>query len=64
MAETLLRDLAGDRFHVVSAGANPTQLDPEAVEAMRERSIDISGNTPGDVSGFVAASTVATHHAP
>lgn len=53
MAEALLRDLAADRFHVVSAGANPTQLDPEAVEAMRELGLDISGNTPKDVSGFL-----------
>jgi arsenate reductase (thioredoxin) len=36
MAEAFLRDLAGDRFEVISAGGDPTPLDPEAVNAMRE----------------------------
>jgi len=36
MAEAFLRDLAGDRFDVISAGGDPTPLDPEAVRAMNE----------------------------
>jgi arsenate reductase (thioredoxin) len=42
MAEAMLRQIAGDRFEVVSAGADPTPIDPEAVDAMREIGIDIS----------------------
>jgi arsenate reductase len=53
MAEALLRDLAGDRFDVTSAGGDVTPLDPEAVEAMREVGIDISDQVPKDVSGFL-----------
>jgi arsenate reductase len=44
MAEGLLRELGGDRFEVESAGVNPSRVRPEAIEAMRERGIDISGN--------------------
>ncbi len=54
MAEALLRDLAGDRFDIVSAGADPYPLDGEAVEAMRELGIDISYQTPKDVSSFLS----------
>ncbi len=53
MAEALLRDLAGDRFDIVSAGGDPTPLDPEAVKAMGELGIDISGQKSKDVSGFL-----------
>jgi hypothetical protein len=34
MAEAFLRDLAGDRFDVISAGGDSTPLDLEAVDAM------------------------------
>ncbi len=43
MAEGMLRHLAGDQLEVVSAGTQPTGLNPLAVEAMREIGIDISG---------------------
>ena len=42
MAEGLLREMAGDRFEVYSAGVAPSHVRPEAVEAMREIGIDIS----------------------
>ncbi len=42
MAEGLLREMAGDRFEVESAGVNPSRVRPEAVEVMREVGIDIS----------------------
>jgi arsenate reductase (thioredoxin) len=42
MAEALLRELALDRFEVFSAGFEPTQVDPLAIEVMDERGIDIS----------------------
>jgi arsenate reductase len=53
MAEALLRDLAGDRFDVTSAGGDPTPVDPEAVQAMAELGIDISGQTSKDVKRFL-----------
>jgi len=53
MAEGLLRHLAGDRFDIVSAGAFPTQLNPTAVEVMKEIGIDISGQHSKDVAQFL-----------
>ena len=50
MAAAFLRQLAGDRFEVESAGIEPGKLNPFAVEAMREVGIDISGN--GTQSAF------------
>lgn len=42
MAEGLLREIAGDRFEVASAGVAPTHVRPEAITAMNEIGIDIS----------------------
>jgi arsenate reductase len=42
MAEGLLRNMAGDRFEVFSAGTHPTSLNPNAVSALDELGIDIS----------------------
>jgi arsenate reductase (thioredoxin) len=53
MAEGLLRHLAGDRFEVVSAGAEASSLDPEAIEAMREIGIEISHQVPKDSCRFL-----------
>jgi len=53
MAEGFLRTLAGDRFEVVSAGSEETPLDPDAVAAMREVGIDISGQETKAVSRFL-----------
>ena len=52
MAEGFLRHLAGDRFEAASAGAHPTQLNPDAVRVMRERGIDISAYRSKDVTEF------------
>jgi arsenate reductase len=52
MAEGLLREVAGDRFKVESAGVNPSRVRPEAVEAMREVGIDISGHRSKSVDEF------------
>ncbi|MCA1605028.1 MAG: arsenate reductase ArsC, partial [Acidobacteria bacterium] len=52
MAEGLLRHEAGDRFEVFSAGVDPTQVKPEAIEAMREIGIDISGQRSKSVDQF------------
>ena len=43
MAEGMLGHLAGDRFEPFSAGTEATHVRPEAVEAMREVGVDISG---------------------
>jgi arsenate reductase len=43
MAEGLLRQMAGVHFEVSSAGTQPKGLNPQAVEAMKEIGIDISG---------------------
>ena len=53
MAEGLLRHDAGDRFEVFSAGVNPTQVRAEAIEAMREVGIDISGQRSKSVDEFI-----------
>ena len=45
MAEALLRHYAGDRFEAFSAGTEATSVRPEAVAAMAELGIDISGQT-------------------
>lgn len=47
MAAGWLRHLAGDQVVVRSAGSAPAeQINPTAVEAMREVGIDITGNIP------------------
>ena len=53
MAEGLLRDLAGERFDVESAGVAPTDVRPEAIEAMREVGIDISSHRSKSVDEFL-----------
>jgi len=53
MAEGLLRHDAGDRFEVFSAGTNPSRVRPEAIEAMREVDIDISGHRSKNVGEFL-----------
>lgn len=54
MAEGLLRNIAGDKFEVESAGVNPSSVRPEAVEAMREVDIDISHHKSKSVEQFVS----------
>lgn len=44
MAEALLRELGGERFEVFSAGLEPGELNPLAVQVMEELGIDISGH--------------------
>jgi arsenate reductase len=47
MAAGYLRHLAGDRIQVLSAGSEPAdQINPVAVEAMREQGIDITSAIP------------------
>ncbi len=54
MAEGFLRDLAGDRFDVESAGYQPAEeVCADAIEAMREVGIDISGHRPKATDQFL-----------
>jgi len=53
MAEGLLREMAADRFEVASAGVAPSHVRPEAIEAMREIGIDISGHHSKSVDEFI-----------
>lgn len=53
MAEGILRHDGGVRFKVESAGVNPSRVRPEAVEAMREIGIDISGHRAKSADEFV-----------
>lgn len=47
MAAGYLRDLAGTRIQVLSAGSAPKdEINPVAVAAMAEQGIDIATNTP------------------
>jgi arsenate reductase len=52
MAEGLLRHDAGDRFEVESAGTRPSSVRPEAIAAMRDLGIDISGHRSKSVEEF------------
>lgn len=54
MAEGLLRQHAGDRFQVFSAGTHPTSLHPLAVRAMADFGVDISRQVSKSVYRFVA----------
>ena len=53
MAEGFLRALAGDDFDVFSAGSEETPPDSDAIAAMREVGIDISGQQPKAVNRFL-----------
>ncbi len=53
MAEGLLRELASDRADVYSAGAKPSSVNPYAIAAMRERGIDISGQSSDHLSKYL-----------
>ncbi len=53
MAEGLLRHDGGAAFEVLSAGTNPSHVRPEAIAAMREIGIDISGHRSKSVDEFV-----------
>lgn len=52
MAEGLLREIAGERVDVLSAGVAPTHVRPEAIAAMKEIGIDISGHRSKSIDEF------------
>lgn len=52
MAEGLLREIGGGLFEAFSAGTKPSVVRPEAIEALREIGIDISGHRSKSVDEF------------
>ena len=62
MAEGWLRHLAGDRFDVVSAGTEPSSVNPLAIAAMRELGIDISGHRSKPVGKFLGETLRVPDH--
>lgn len=53
MAEGILCNIGGGKIDVESAGVKPSSVRPEAIEAMRELGIDISGNRAKSVDEFL-----------
>jgi arsenate reductase len=53
MAEAFLRQLAGDRFEVFSAGLEPKGIHPYTRQVLAEAGLDISGQTSKDVAQFL-----------
>ena len=49
MAEAFLKMHGGERFDVMSAGLEPGLLNPNVVEVMKEKCVDISGNSTRSV---------------
>lgn len=58
MAEAILRDRAGDRFEVASAGLVPTTVQPMALEALREIDVPTAGLHSKPVSTFLGRTSV------
>ena len=53
MAEGLLREFAGDRYEVASAGTKPAGLNPDAVDTLREIGVDISKQRSKSVEEYI-----------
>lgn len=53
MAEAILRNEAGSRFEVVSAGVTPRPVNPLTIQALANVGIDISGAQPKPVGMFL-----------
>ena len=53
MAEGLLRNLAGNKFEVYSAGTKPAKVNETTVAVMKEIGIDISGHRSKSVNEFI-----------
>jgi len=53
MAEGFLRNMAGDRFEVFSAGVKPTAVNPLAIKVMAEIGIDISQHRSKSAMEFI-----------
>ena len=52
MAEGILKSISDDRYHVESAGNNPSSLNPYAVKVMAEIGVDISKQRSKNIEEF------------
>ena len=52
MAEGLLRSMYGDKYEVASAGTIASQVNPYAIEVMKEIGIDISNHRSKSIEEF------------
>lgn len=60
MAEAFLRSYAGDRFEVHSAGLEPKGfILPEVLEVMKERGLDMAGQTSKGVKEYLGKTVFA-----
>ena len=48
-----MRNLAGDKFDVYSAGSHPTKVHPMSIKVMKEVGIDISSQTSDPISLYL-----------
>ena len=53
MAEGLLRDMAGARFEIFSAGSHPSRLHPASIIVMAELGIDISNHSADSIDEYL-----------
>jgi arsenate reductase len=53
MAEALLRHVAGDRFEILSAGLEPTEVHPLTQQVLEERGVSTSGLRAKGVGQFL-----------
>jgi len=53
IAHGLLRDMAGERFEVFSAGSHPSRVHPMSVAVMEEVGVDISHHTSDFVDDYL-----------
>ncbi len=58
MAEGFMKHYAGDRFDVYSAGLNPTQVNPLAIQVMNEVGIDIRGQRSKSIKDYLGRISV------
>lgn len=60
MAEAFLRAYASDRFEVYSAGLEPKDfIMPDVLKVMKERGLDMSGQTPKSVKEYLGKTIFA-----
>jgi len=53
IAEGIMRNLAGDKFDVYSAGSHPTKVHPMSIKVMKEVGIDIYYQTSDPISLYL-----------
>jgi len=53
IAEGIMRNLAGDKFDVYSAGSHPTKVHPMSIKVMKEVGIDIYSQTSDPISLYL-----------